>query len=44
MEIRSISNYVERRNKENWDLKLSLKNLNQELLKALFRNSLDFMI
>lgn len=32
LEIRSISNYVERRNKENWDLKLSLKNLNRELL------------
>ncbi|HUH73368.1 MAG TPA: futalosine hydrolase [Chitinophagales bacterium] len=32
IEIRSISNYVERRNKENWDLPLSLKNLNQALL------------
>lgn len=35
MEIRSISNYVERRNKENWDLPLSLKNLNVALLELI---------
>lgn len=35
MEIRSISNYVERRNKENWDLPLSLKNLNLALLELI---------
>lgn len=35
IEIRSISNYVERRNKENWDLGLSVKNLNQSLLQLI---------
>lgn len=35
MEIRSISNYVEKRNKENWDLKLSVKNLNEVLIKTI---------
>lgn len=37
IEIRSISNYVERRNKENWDLPLSVKNLNKELIQFLDR-------
>lgn len=35
MEIRSISNYVERRNKENWDLPLSVKNLNEVLIRLI---------
>lgn len=33
IEIRSVSNYVERRNKENWDLPLSVKNLNEFLIR-----------
>ena len=32
IEIRAISNYVEKRNKENWNLKLSIQNLNKELV------------
>lgn len=32
LEIRSISNYVERRNKDNWDISLSVKNLNHQLI------------
>ncbi len=35
IEIRSVSNYVERRNKENWDLPLSVKSLNDELVGLL---------
>lgn len=31
VEIRSISNYVERRNKDNWDIQLAVKNLNDVL-------------
>ncbi|MFN8283900.1 MAG: futalosine hydrolase [Chitinophagales bacterium] len=31
IEIRSVSNYVEKRNKENWDLKNSILNLNAAL-------------
>lgn len=31
LEIRSISNYVERRNKDNWDIQLAVKNLNEAL-------------
>ena len=31
MQIRAISNYVEERNKENWDLDLAISNLNTEL-------------
>ena len=31
MQIRAISNYVEERNKENWDLDLAISNLNIEL-------------
>jgi len=34
LEIRAISNYVEKRNRENWDLGTSIGNLN-EVLKAL---------
>lgn len=30
--LRSISNYVEKRNKENWNIPLALKNLNTELI------------
>lgn len=32
IEIRAISNYVEKRNKENWDIELGIKNLNEVLL------------
>ncbi len=32
LEIRSISNYVEPRNREDWDLPLAIKNLNEILL------------
>jgi futalosine hydrolase len=32
-QIRSISNYVEKRNRESWDLPLAVKNLNEVLLK-----------
>ena len=35
MQIRSISNKVERRNKENWDVNLAIKNLNIEVEKIL---------
>jgi futalosine hydrolase len=35
IEIRSISNYVERRNKDNWNIKDALANLNNEILKLL---------
>ena len=35
IEIRSISNYVEKRNKENWDIKGAIKNLNQTLFDLL---------
>lgn len=33
IEIRAISNYVEKRNKDNWEIGLAVKNLNNELLK-----------
>ena len=33
VQIRSISNYVERRNKSNWNIPLAVQNLNAELLK-----------
>lgn len=32
LQIRAISNYVEKRNRENWDLPLSIGNLNQVLV------------
>lgn len=35
IEIRSISNYVEKRNKENWDIKGAVKNLNETLFDLL---------
>ena len=35
MQIRSISNYVERRNKEKWNLSLAIKNLNDFLIRFL---------
>lgn len=35
IEIRSISNYVEKRNKENWDIKGAIKNLNETLFDLL---------
>jgi len=31
IQIRSISNYVEERNRENWNLDLAIRNLNIEL-------------
>lgn len=35
IQLRAISNKVERRNKENWDIKLALQNLTQASLKLL---------
>jgi len=35
IEIRSISNYVERRNKDNWNIKDAVVNLNNAILKLL---------
>lgn len=35
IEIRSISNYVERRNKDNWHIKNAVDNLNRELIALL---------
>ena len=35
IEIRSVSNYVERRNKDNWDIKKAVDNLNETILKLL---------
>jgi len=35
LQIRAISNYVEKRNRENWNLPLSIGNLNQVLLSLL---------
>ncbi len=35
IEIRAVSNYVEKRNKENWDLKNAIKKLNEEILKII---------
>jgi futalosine hydrolase len=39
LEIRSVSNYVESRNRENWDIALAITNLNEMLIKML--QSLD---
>jgi futalosine hydrolase len=41
LQIRSISNYVESRNRENWNLPLAIENLNKTLLEILevFENS-----
>jgi futalosine hydrolase len=35
VQLRSISNYIGERNKEKWDMKKSIINLNQELIKLL---------
>lgn len=35
VQIRGISNYVEERNKDNWDMELAIANLNQELKKMI---------
>ena len=35
MQIRSVSNYVETRNKDNWNLDLAIKNLHKELYNIL---------
>lgn len=35
LQIRAISNKVERRNKDNWDIKLAVKNLTNKLLEVL---------
>lgn len=35
LQIRSISNYVEQRNKDNWEIGLALKNLNEWLINYL---------
>jgi len=35
LQIRSISNYVERRNKDNWDVKKAVGNLNEVLISQL---------
>jgi futalosine hydrolase len=33
LQVRAISNYVEKRNKENWNLALAVKNLNDWLIQ-----------
>ena len=35
LQIRSISNYVERRNKASWDISLAIQSLNTEILKLI---------
>jgi futalosine hydrolase len=35
IEIRAVSNYVEKRNKENWDIKTAVSNLNTEIKNVL---------
>ena len=35
MQIRSISNRVEKRNKENWDISLAIENLNREVAQII---------
>ncbi|HET9056210.1 MAG TPA: futalosine hydrolase [Chitinophagaceae bacterium] len=35
LQIRSISNYIGERNKKKWDMKASINNLNQELIRLL---------
>lgn len=35
LQIRSISNFIEERNKENWDIPLAVKNLNAEARKII---------
>lgn len=36
LQIRSISNFVEERNNENWDLDLAIRNLNSEVEKIIY--------
>lgn len=36
-QVRSISNYVERRNKENWNIPFAIENLNQKAIEILSR-------
>ena len=35
LQIRAISNYVERRNKASWDISLAVQSLNTEILKLI---------
>jgi hypothetical protein len=35
MQIRAISNKVEKRNKENWDTDLAIRNLNLEVTRII---------
>ncbi|MES3019725.1 MAG: futalosine hydrolase [Bacteroidota bacterium] len=35
IQIRSVSNYVERRNREKWDIALAIKNLNETIINLL---------
>lgn len=35
LQIRSLSNYIGERNKKNWDMKQSIKNLNTELIRII---------
>ncbi len=35
IQIRAISNHVERRNRENWDINLAIKNLNETIIELL---------
>ncbi len=37
IQIRSISNYVERRNREKWNIELAIKNLNTTIINLLHR-------
>ncbi len=37
-QIRAVSNYVERRNKEAWDIPLAIKNLNEKLIEIVTTN------
>jgi futalosine hydrolase len=37
IELRSISNYVEKRNKDNWNIELAVSNLNTELVRLIIR-------
>ncbi|MEJ7779310.1 MAG: futalosine hydrolase [Daejeonella sp.] len=37
IQIRAVSNYVERRNREKWDVPLAIKNLNDTIFKLLER-------
>lgn len=41
LQLRSVSNYVEVRNKDNWNIDLAIKNVNSELINLLKSNSLQ---